>query len=91
MCGAHTRSTGQHYRVKALGNGRCEKHGGMRTGPKTPAGRQAIGQPTRQRMASVQRKKALKGFYRWLEGESWEMLSKLTKGFEVVGRKHLLS
>jgi hypothetical protein len=40
----------------------------MSTGPKTPEGRQAIAEATRQRMASGQRKKAVEGFYRWLEG-----------------------
>ena len=67
-CGAHARSTAQPCEAKALANGRCKNHGGMSTGPKTPEGRQAIAQATRQRMASGQRKTALEGFYRWLEG-----------------------
>ena len=67
-CGAYARSTGESCRAKALTNGRCKNHGGLSTGPKTPEGRQAIAQATRQRMASGQRKKALNGFYRWLEG-----------------------
>ena len=63
----------------------------MSTGPKTPEGRQAIAQATRQRMASGQRKKALEGFYRWLEGGGREMLSKLAKNREKRKRwKRLL-
>ena len=81
-CGAHARSTGHPCKAKALANGRCKNHGGMSTGPKTPEGRQAIAQATRQRMASGQRKKALEGFYRWLEGGGREMLSKLAKNRE---------
>ena len=81
-CGAFARSTGHPCQAKALANGRCKNHGGMSTGPKTPEGRQAIAQATRQRMASGQRKKALEGFYRWLEGGGREMLSKLAKNRE---------
>ncbi|NBP46207.1 MAG: hypothetical protein EBU72_13520 [Betaproteobacteria bacterium] len=67
-CGAHARSTGQPCQAKALANGRCRNHGGLSTGPKTFAGRQAIAEATRQRMASGQRKRALEGFFRWLQG-----------------------
>jgi len=78
-CGAHARSTGQPCKAKALANGRCKNHGGMSTGPKTPEGRQAIAQATRQRMASGQRKKALEGFYRWLNDGGRDYLSSLAK------------
>ena len=78
-CGAHARSTGHPCRAKALPNGRCRNHGGLSTGPKTDIGRRAIGEATRARMASGQRKKALEGFYRWLEGGGREFLSKLAK------------
>ena len=78
-CGAHARSTGQPCKAKALANGRCKNHGGMSTGPKTPAGRQAIAQATRQRMASGQREQAKEGFYSWLEGGGREYLSNLAK------------
>jgi hypothetical protein len=54
----------------------------MSTGPKTPEGRQAIAQATRQRMASGVRIRVLKGFYRWLEGGGREMLSRLAKNRE---------
>jgi len=81
-CGAYARSTGKPCRAKALANGRCKNHGGMSTGPKTPEGRKAIAQSTRQRMASGQRIKALNGFYRWLDGGGREMLSRLAKNRE---------
>ncbi len=66
-CGAHARSTGQPCQAKALANGRCRNHGGLSTGPKTFAGRLAIAEATRQRMASGQRKRTLEGFFRWLD------------------------
>ena len=81
-CGAHARSTGQPCKAKALANGRCKNHGGMSTGPKTPEGRQAIAEATRQRMASGQQETALKGFYSWLESGGREMLSRLAKNRE---------
>ena len=81
-CGAHARSTGQPCEAKALANGRCKNHGGMSTGPKTPEGRQAIAQATRQRMASGQQERVLAGFCRWLEGGGREMLSKLAMSRE---------
>jgi len=81
-CGAYARSTGNPCQAKALNNGRCKNHGGMSTGPKTAEGRQAIAQATRQRMASGQRIRALEGFYRWLEGDGREMLSRLAKNRE---------
>ena len=81
-CGAYARSTGLPCEAKAMPNGRCKNHGGMSTGPKTPQGRQAIAQATRQRMASGQRKRVLEGFYRWLEGGGREMLSRLAKARE---------
>jgi hypothetical protein len=38
-CGAHARSTGKPCRAQGLGRGgRCELHGGMSTGPRTPEG-----------------------------------------------------
>jgi len=78
-CRALARSTGQPCKAKALANGRCKNHGGMSTGPKTPEGRQAIAQATRQRMASGQQERALEGFYRWLEGGGRNYLSSLAK------------
>ncbi len=81
-CGAFARSTGNPCQAKALPNGRCKNHGGMSTGPKTPKGRQAIAQATRQRMASGARMQVLAGFYRWLEGGGREMLSRLAKARE---------
>ena len=81
-CGAHARSTGNPCKAKALANGRCKNHGGMSTGPKTAEGRQAIAQATRQRMASGQQERALKGFYSWLDGGGREMLSRLAKSRE---------
>jgi hypothetical protein len=63
-------------------NGRCRNHGGLSTGPKTIEGRQVVAQATRQRMVSGQRKRALEGFYAWLEGGGREMLSRLAKARE---------
>jgi hypothetical protein len=40
----------------------------LSTRPKTPEGRKAIAEATRQQMASGQRKRVLGGFYAWLEG-----------------------
>jgi hypothetical protein len=54
----------------------------MSTGPKTPKGRKAIAEATRQRMASGQRKRVLEGFYGWLEGGGRELLSRLAKARE---------
>lgn len=81
-CGAHARSTGNPCQAQALANGRCRNHGGLSTGPKTFAGRRAVAEATRQRMASRQRKRALEGFRRWLEGGGRETLSKLSKARE---------
>ena len=81
-CGAYARSTGKPCQAMALSNGRCKNHGGMSTGPKTPEGRHAIADATRQRMASGGRIRVLEGFYRWLEGGGREMLSRLAKSRE---------
>jgi len=81
-CGAYARSTGNPCQAKALTNGRCKNHGGLSTGPKTPAGRQAIAEATRKRMASEGRMRVLEGFYRWLEDGGREMLSRLAKNRE---------
>ena len=81
-CGAFARSAGQPCKAKALTNGRCKNHGGMSTGPKTPEGRLAIAEATRQRMASVQRIRVLEGFYRWLQTGGRETLSRLAKNRE---------
>ena len=81
-CGAYARSTGNPCQAKALTNGRCKNHGGMSTGPKTPEGREAIAEATRQRMATKGRIRVLEGFYRWLEGGGREMLSRLAKNRE---------
>ena len=78
-CGAYARSTGNPCQAKALPNGRCKNHGGMSTGPKTPEGRQAIAEATRQRMASGQQERTLAGFYAWLDGGGREILSQLAK------------
>lgn len=82
-CGAYARSTGSPCKAQALPNGRCKNHGGMSTGPKTPKGRKAIAEASRQRMASGQQERVLEGFYRWLEECSGrEMLSRLAKNRE---------
>ena len=90
-CGAYARSTGSPCQAKALANGRCKNHGGMSTGPRTPEGRQAIAESTRQRMASGQQERVLAGFYRWLEGGGREMLSRLAKSREKRKRWKRLS
>jgi len=81
-CGAYARSTGNPCKAQSLANGRCKNHGGMSTGPKTLEGRKAIAEATRQRMASGQRLRALEGFYRWLEDDGREVLSRLAKSRE---------
>ena len=78
-CGAYARTTGNPCQAKALANGRCKNHGGCSSGAKTEEGRQAIAEATRQRMASGQRKKALEGFYRWLNDGGRDYLSSLAK------------
>ena len=75
-CGAHARSTGEPCRAKALPNGRCRNHGGLSTGPKTPEGRKAISQASRQRMASGGKEKALAGLRAWLDAGGREKRSK---------------
>jgi len=81
-CGAYARSTGNPCQAKALANGRCVRHGGMSSGPKTPEGRKAIAEATRQRMASGQKERVLAGFYRWLAAGGRDMLSRLAKSRE---------
>ena len=81
-CGAYARTTGNPCLAKALANGRCVLHGGLSKGATTPEGRKAIAEATRQRMASGQQKRALEGFYRWLEDGGREMLSRLAKNRE---------
>ena len=81
-CEAYARSTGNPCQAKAQANGRCVRHGGASTGAKTPEGRQAIAEATRQRMASGQQERVLAGFYRWLDGGGREMLSRLAKNRE---------
>jgi hypothetical protein len=85
-CEAYARTTGNPCQAKALTNGRCKNHGGMSTGPKTPEGRQAISQATRQRMSSGGRMRVLEGFYRWLEGGGALTLSRLAKAREFRRR-----
>lgn len=67
QCGAYARTTRQPCQAPALANGRCRNHGGLSTGPRTFAGRRAVAEAARQRMASGQLKKALDGFYAWLD------------------------
>ena len=87
QCGAYARTTGNPCQAKALANGRCRLHGGFSRGATTSQGRQAIAEATRQRMASGQQEKALKGFYSWLEGGGGrEMLSRLAKNREKSKR-----
>ena len=81
-CGAYARSTGKPCQAKALKNGKCRLHGGLARGATTPEGRQAIAEATRQRMASGGRIRVLEGFYRWLEGNGRETLSRLAKARE---------
>ena len=81
-CGAYARTTGNPCQAKALANGRCGRHGGMSTGPKTLEGRKAIAEATRKRMTSGQQERVLAGFYLWLEGGGREMLSRLAKNRE---------
>ena len=59
--------SGNPCQAKGLRNGRCRNHGGYSTGPKSEAGKMAVGEATRQRMASGQGDKAKPGFQVWLE------------------------
>ena len=68
-CHAHARSTGLPCKAKALPNGRCRNHGGLSTGPKTQAGKLAIAQATKRRMATGQLQAAKDGFRRWFNAE----------------------
>jgi hypothetical protein len=88
FCGAYARSTGKPCKAGALRNGRCRNHGGLSTGPKSPEGRRAIAEATRQRMHSGQRIKALEGFRSWLNNGGRQRLSKLA--ISRFGRKRLL-
>jgi hypothetical protein len=73
-------------KAKALSNGRWRNHGGLSTGPKTPKGRGKIAQATSQRMATGQQKRALEGFYAWIEYGGKFMLSSLAKTQERIER-----
>ena len=88
FCGAYARSTGKSCQASALRNGRCRNHGGLSTGPKSPEGRRAIADATRQRMLSGQRMKALEGYRAWLDSGGRERLSKLA--ISRFKRKRLL-
>ncbi len=66
-CGAHTRSTGKACQAKAPANGRCRNYGGLYTGPRTEAGKRAIGIAARSRLAAGDQAKLLAGFRAWLE------------------------
>ena len=79
MCGAHARSTGNPCQGKGLRNGRCRNHGGYSTGPRTAAGKMAVIEATRQRMASGQGIKAKAGFQLWLDAGGRELLSRMAK------------
>jgi hypothetical protein len=79
-CGAHARSTGQPCQAQPIpGKKRCRSHGGLSTGPRSVAGLQAVGEATRQRMAAGQLKRAVEGFYRWLDAGGRAQLSKAAK------------
>ena len=69
--------SGNPCQGKALRNGRCRNHGGNSTGPRTEAGKMAVGEATRQRMASGQGDKAKAGFQLWLDDGGRELLSKM--------------
>lgn len=79
-CGAFARSTGLPCQAQpVMGKARCRNHGGLSTGPTSFAGLRAVGEATRQRMATGQRKRALEGFFRWLEAGGREHLSNAAK------------
>jgi hypothetical protein len=86
--GAHARTTGAPCKAKALPSGRCKLHGGMSTGPKTVAGRNATAEATSLRMATGQLVKAMDGFKRWLDGGGRSILSELAKKRERQKRYH---
>jgi hypothetical protein len=54
-CGARTKSTRQPCQSPAMRNGRCHKHGGPSTGPRTPEGRaRCIAAPTKHGLRSAE-------------------------------------
>ena len=50
-CLAHARSTGLPCQAAAMTNGRCRNHGGLASGPRTPAGRAKASDALRARWA----------------------------------------
>jgi len=86
-CHAHARSTGLPCKAKALANGRCRNHGGLSTGPKTQAGKLAIAQATKERMAAGQLQAAKEGFRRWFNAEGHLHLRRLAR---IKGNNHAL-
>ena len=86
-CHAHARSTGLPCKANALPNGRCRNHGGLSTGPKTQAGKLAIAQATKQRMATGQLQAAKEGFRRWFNAEGHLRMQRLEL---IKGKNHAL-
>ena len=74
--GAYTRSSGKTCQAQSLASGRCRNHGGL--SPKTPEGRKAIAEATRQRLTSGQQEKALAGRMTWLDWRSYAHTKHLT-------------
>ena len=51
-CEAHARSTGKPCVAPAMKNGRCRRHGGLSTGPKSAAARERLRQVMLARWAA---------------------------------------
>jgi hypothetical protein len=82
-CGAYARSTGNPCQAKALPNGRCKNHGGLKLlVPKHQRAAKRLPKPRASEWPQEAVYMALEGFYRWLEGGGREMLSRLAKDRE---------
>lgn len=54
-CGARTRAGGKCCAPVTTGKKRCRMHGGLSTGPTSPAGRQAVAESNRRRAGARQK------------------------------------
>jgi hypothetical protein len=76
-CGAYARSTGKPCQASAMSNGRCRNHGGLSTGPISEAGKKAVGEAARARLAAGHQERLLAGYTAWLAAGGRRLLSLL--------------
>jgi hypothetical protein len=79
QCGAKTRH-GTACRCPAMGNGRCNRHGGCSTGPKTPEGRERSRRARLKHGRRTREAKAERAAYRDLMKQCRELLDRLAGG-----------